>query len=211
MIKYIKMKIVKKLLKIVGVLVFLLILLLITIPILFKDQIVEKVKEIANDSVNAKVDFGDFDLSLISSFPSFTFEINDISVINKAPFEGDTLAHIGNINLELDLRSIIDGRYVVSSFNINDLTANAKILKDGKANWDIAIEDSSAVEEEVSAEEVTEEERDFITGLESFSINNVNLSYVDLESEMVALVKGFNQSGSLIMVNDSTDININTF
>ena len=128
------MKTVKKLLKIVGILVFLLILSLVTIPILFKDQIVEKVKEIANASVNAKVDFGDFDLSLIASFPSFTFEINDVSVINKAPFDGDTLAHIGNINLELDLGSVINGRYVVSSFNINDLTANAKVLKDGKAN-----------------------------------------------------------------------------
>ena len=212
MIKYIEMKIVKKLFKFVGILVFLLILSLITIPILFKDQIVEKVKEIANDSVNAKIDFGDFDLSLIASFPSFTFEINDVSVINKTPFEGDTLAHIGNINLELDLGSVIDGRYVVSSFNINDLTANAKVLKDGKANWDIAIEDSSAVQEDAEGvnEEVTEEGGDLITGLESFSINNVNLSYVDLESEMVAIVKGFNQSGSLIMVNDSTDININT-
>lgn len=205
------MKTVKKLLKIIGILVFLLILSLVTIPILFKDQIVEKVKEIANASVNAKVDFGDFDLSLIASFPSFTFEINDVSVINKAPFDGDTLAHIGNINLELDLGSVINGRYVVSSFNINDLTANAKVLKDGKANWDIAIEDSIVVEEDTEGvdEEVTEE-GDLITGLESFSINNVNLSYVDLQSEMVAIVKGFNQSGSLIMVNDSTDININS-
>ncbi len=205
------MKIVKKLLKIIGILFGVLIIALITIPILFKDQIVEKVKEIANESVNAKVDFGEFDLSLISSFPDFSFEINNISVINKASFKGDTLAHVGNINIELDLMSVIKGEYVVSSFNISDLTANAKILKDGRANWDIAIDDSIEDEVEEEIEEIeTEDAGDFITGLESFSINNVNLSYVDLESEMVAIVKGLNQSGSVIMINDSAEINVKT-
>ena len=62
---------------------------------MFKGKIVEMVKEETNAMLNAKVDFGDFDLSLIASFPSFTFEINDVSVINKAPFDGDTLVWDG--------------------------------------------------------------------------------------------------------------------
>lgn len=208
------MKIIKKLIKYVAILFGIIIIALIVIPVLFKDEIVAKVKEIANESVDATVDFGDFDLSLISSFPDFSFEINDVSVINKAPFEGDTLAHLGNLSIELDLMSVIGGEYVVSSFNLSDVTANAKILKDGSANWDIAIEDSSAVEEveEVSEEvsEEAEEAGDFITGLESFSISNVNVSFVDLQSEMVTIIKGFNQSGSVIMVNDSAQIDIKT-
>lgn len=207
------MKIVKKLLKIVSVFLLLLIAALIIIPIVFKDQIVEKVKVIANENVNANVDFGDFSLSLISSFPDFSFEISDVSVINKAPFEGDTLAYVGSIDLELDLMSVIGGEYVVSSFNIDNIVANAKIMKDGKANWDIALEDTTttAPEEEV-VEEVTEAEEGgkFLAGLESFSITNVNVSYVDLQSEMIAIIKGFNQSGSLILHGDSTDIDINT-
>ena len=209
------MKIVKNLFKYLGILLLLLLIVSIVTPMLFKDQIVSKVKEIANESVNAKVDFGDFDLSLISSFPSFSFEINDIEVINKAPFLGDTLAHIGNMNFELNLMSVIGGEYVVNSFNISDVTAKAKVLKDGTANWDIAIEDSTSTDEpeDLSEEELSqeaEEASDFITGLKSFSINNVNVSYVDIPSQMVAIVKGFNQSGSLHLVNDSTEIDINT-
>lgn len=210
------MKIIKKLFKYIAILFGIIIIALIVIPIFFKDEIVSKVKEIANESVDANVDFGDFDLSLISSFPDFSFEINDVSVINKAPFEGDTLAHVGNLSIELDLMSVIGGKYVVSSFNLSDVTANAKILKDGSANWDIALEDSSAVEEDsldVPEEDVAEEAEeagDFITGLESFSISNVNVSYVDLQSEMVTIIKGFNQSGSVIMVNDSAQIDIKT-
>lgn len=203
------MKILKKILKIVAVLFLLIIIALIAIPVVFKDDLVAKAKEIANESVNAKVDFGDFSLSLFSSFPNFSFDINDVSVINKAPFEGDTLAYIGNLNLTLDLGSVINGEYVVSEFNISDLTANAKILKDGRANWDIAIEDSSATEE-VEVEDTTASDDDLIAGLKSFSLNNVNLSYVDLESEMVAIVKNLNQSGSLQLKGDLTDINVKT-
>lgn len=208
------MKIIKKIVKYFLILFFLLITVLIAVPLIFKSQIVDQVKQISNESVNAKIDFGDFNLSLISSFPDFSFDINNVSVINIEPFDGDTLAHIGNLNFELDLMSVIGGKYIISSFNISDFTANAKVLKDGKANWDIAIDDSTVVEEEdVSDEELANEGEigsPFIAGLESFSISNVNLSYVDLESEMVGIIKGFNQSGSIHMVDDSTEIDIKT-
>tara|TARA_Y100000766_G_scaffold284662_1_gene304105 strand:+ start:2069 stop:4897 length:2829 start_codon:yes stop_codon:yes gene_type:complete len=208
------MKIFKKIVKYFLILFLLLIIVLISVPIIFKSQIVEQVKEITNESVNAKIDFGEFNLSLISSFPDFSFDINDVSIINKAPFEGDTLAHIGNMNLELDLMSVIGGEYVISSFNISDLTANAKVLKDGKANWDIAIEDTSEIEDDsTNTEELSQEPKDslpFIAGLKSFSISNVNLSYVDLQSDMVAIVKGFNQSGGIYLINDSTEIDVKT-
>ena len=208
------MKLIKKIVKYLLIFLFLFLTVLIAVPLMFKSQIVEQVKEIGNESVNAKIDFGEFDLSLISSFPDFSFDINNVSVINKEPFEGDTLAYIGNLNFELDLMSVIGGEYIISSFNISDLTLNAKVLKDGKANWDIAIEDSSTFQEDnLTVEELPEESDEtsqFIAGLKSFSISNVNLSYVDLQSEMVAIVKGFNQSGAIHMVNDSTEIDINT-
>lgn len=208
------MKIIKKIVKYLTIFFFLLVVVLIAVPLMFKSQIVEQVKEIANESVNAKIDFGEFDLSLISSFPDFSFDINNVSVINKEPFEGDTLAHIGNLNFELDLMSVIGGEYIISSFNLSDLTANAKVLKDGKANWDIAIEDSSAFQEDTlvveELPEEVEESSPFIAGLQSFSISNVNITYVDLQSEMVAVVNGFNQSGGIHMVNDSTEIDIKT-
>ena len=38
------------------------------------------VKEEANNNLNAKVDFGEFDLGLISTFPNFEFSINDVKV-----------------------------------------------------------------------------------------------------------------------------------
>lgn len=202
----------KKILKIVITIFAVLIAALLIIPVAFKGTIIEKVKTIANENVNAKVDFGDFSLSLITSFPDFSFEINDVSVVNNAPFEGDTLAYVGSISVELDLMSVIGGNYTVSDFSIDNVVANAKIMEDGLANWDIAISDTSSVnvEESTDTEAAVEEEGELLTGLQAFSITNVNVSYVDLQSDMVAIIKNFNQNGSLILNGDSTDINVKT-
>ena len=208
------MKILKKTIKYLATIIILLILALLITPILFKGQILEKVKQYANESISAKLDFGETDLSLISSFPKFKFEINDISLINRVPFEGDTLAHIGNINLDLNLWSVFDGEYVISNLNVSDLTANAKVLKDGTSNWDIALEDSISIEEEKTINEEistgSKESGKFIAGLKSFKLTNINLSYVDLESKTVAMIKGLNQSGSIHLINDSSEINLTT-
>ena len=70
---------VKKIFKILGIIFILLLAAIIVLPMVFKDDIIAKVKEEINNNVNAQVDFGDFDLSLISSFPDFTFSIEEIS------------------------------------------------------------------------------------------------------------------------------------
>src|SRR5687768_14141824 len=70
-----------RILKWTGISLLVIILLLIAAPFIFKDKIVSIVKEQANANLNAKVDFGDFDLSLITSFPDFRFKIQDLSVI----------------------------------------------------------------------------------------------------------------------------------
>jgi hypothetical protein len=62
------------------------------------------VKEEANKSLNAKVDFGDFYLTLFSSFPDFRFKIQNVSVINVEPFAGDTLVYIKHKNAILFLK-----------------------------------------------------------------------------------------------------------
>ena len=53
----------KKLLKILAALLLLALAALIVIPILFKDDIVQLVKDETNNALTAEVDFGDFELS----------------------------------------------------------------------------------------------------------------------------------------------------
>ncbi|MEE1348446.1 MAG: hypothetical protein U0K36_11305, partial [Bacteroidales bacterium] len=56
---------------VIGGLVALIILALIIIPTFFSDEVENYAKSIVNEYVkDAKVDFGDFSLSIFSSFPS---------------------------------------------------------------------------------------------------------------------------------------------
>ena len=93
----VKKSLAKRILKWSGISFLVLIIIVMITPFLFKDKLVQLVKEEANKSLNAKVDFGDFDLTLFSSFPDFRFKIQNVSVINVEPFAGDTLAYIKQV------------------------------------------------------------------------------------------------------------------
>jgi uncharacterized protein involved in outer membrane biogenesis len=122
-----------------GISFLVLIILIVAAPFLFKDKIVALVKEQANANLNAKVDFGEFDLTLISSFPDFRFKINKVSVVGVVEFKDDTLAYIDQLTTDINLKSVIAGdQYQINSIVIDKARILGKVLKDGKANWDIA-------------------------------------------------------------------------
>ncbi|MBL4652736.1 MAG: AsmA family protein, partial [Flavobacteriales bacterium] len=184
----------KKVLKIVGVVFILLIAAIVVLPIIFKDDIIQLVKDEANNNLNATIDFGDFDLSIISTFPNFMFSINDVSVVGVGEFEGVTLASIGTLQTTLDINSVIDGETIkIISFELIDVTANAIVLKDSTANWDIV--KSTGEEEEEIVEEAPTEETKFSLGLEHYAFKNINVVYDDRPGNMYAEIKNFSHEG----------------
>jgi hypothetical protein len=128
----------KKILKWTGISVLILLVLIIAAPFMFKKQIVQLVKDTVNEQLNAKVDFGEFDLTLISTFPNFSLSVNNVSVANVGEFEGDTLLSVANLTLGLDLMSVIKGaEYKINTISLDKPRIQARVLKNGKANWDI--------------------------------------------------------------------------
>lgn len=148
----------KKILIVIGIIIALLIASIILLPIIFKDKIVAKVKTEINNNVNAKADFKSFDLTLLSSFPDFTFTLNDFSIIGIKEFEGDTLTNIKQFSVTVDLMSVIKGsQLTIKAINLKQPFFNLYVLKDGKANWDIAkpSTDTTKAAESSSAFKVT--------------------------------------------------------
>jgi len=180
----------KKALKIVGVIFILLIAAIVILPIIFKDDIIQLVKDEATNNLNATVDFGDFDLSIISTFPNFMFSINDVKVVGVDQFEDVTLASIGTLQTTLDINSVIDGETIkIISFELIDVNANAIVLKDSTANWDI-VKSTTTSEEEDSTEETK-----FSLGIEHYAFKNINLIYDDEPVNMYAEIKNFSHEG----------------
>ena len=184
----------KKFLKITGGIVIFLFILILVFPVLFKGKIEKVVKEQINNSVNAKVDYQDFTLSLLKNFPNVSMGIEGLSISGKDQFKQDTLLHLGAFNTKIGLLGAISGRLDVHSVVLSNLTVNALVMPDSSANWDIAVPS-----ETTEVEGNSDESSDFEVVLESFVINNANINYTDHTMALQSAIKGFNldMSGDL--------------
>ena len=189
-----KKSFVKRLLKWTGITFFLLIILIILLPILFKDEIVQFIKEEANASLNAELDFGKVDLSLLSTFPKFSLEINDLTLTGVDEFEGVELVEIKQTNLKLNLWSVIGGdQYEISSVGLVEPKIHVLVLSDGKANYDIATSDSAGIE---SIDEEVGESAPLKLALEEYYIEKGSIVYDDQLYLMYMELDGLNHKGS---------------
>lgn len=184
-----KKSVFKRILKWTGISLLVIIVLLIAAPFIFKDKIVAIVKEQANANLNAKVDFGDFDLSLISSFPDFRFKINNVSVIGINEFSGDTLAFISKLSTDINIKSVISGdQYQINSIVIDKPRILGKVLANGKANWDIA----KASADTAAAAPADTSATKFSMKLKEFKINEAYIVYDDIQGNMYAKLENLN-------------------
>ncbi len=86
-----------------------LILAAIAIPYFFKDKIIAKVKTELNKQLTAKVDFEDVDISLFRHLPRLAVGLEDLQVIGTGEFAADTLLSVKQIDVALNLMSVIKG------------------------------------------------------------------------------------------------------
>ncbi|MDR1203350.1 MAG: AsmA family protein [Tannerellaceae bacterium] len=175
----------KKALIAVGALLVVIIGLMICIPFLFKDTIKTAVVKIVNQQVNATVDIGDFGLSLFKNFPNATLSLYDVTVAGAGDFEKDTLLQAKAANLTINLYSLFDGNYEVSSINLDRVSVSAKVIVNGQANWDIIKESASTTDE-------AENDTPFHLSLNKITVKDCNITYQDDVSKMKASLTKWN-------------------
>jgi hypothetical protein len=153
----------------------------IILPFAFKGKILQIAKEQGNNNINAIVNFSDdMGLSLIKSFPNFTLEIKDLSVVGINEFEGDTLFESKEISATLDIMSVISGDKIkIRSILLDQARINAIVLKDGKSNWDIAKASADS-----SQSQAPTSESKFNISLKKFEIRNSYIKYDDKQGNM---------------------------
>jgi uncharacterized protein involved in outer membrane biogenesis len=189
------MKILKKFLKITGITFLILLALLIALPIIFKDKIIEMAKKEINNSLNAKVDFGEIDLGIFHSFPNLTLSLNNLIVIGVDDFEKDTLVKFNNLSTELDVFSVFGDQIKIKGIELTNPDIHVKVLKGGKANWDImkASTDTTSVTDTTSSS--------FKLALNKFEIINGKIVYDDNELGVFTSFENF----SFLLKGDLTD------
>lgn len=164
-------------------------LLLLVLPYVFRGPIENKVKEIINKEVNATVSWDAFSLSLIRNFPNMGIGLDGMTIINKAPFDGDTLVNVKRFSLAVDVMSVIKGEAIeVKSILINQPYINLQVNADSIANWDI-VPESDEIEVE---EDIDEESSDFAIQLRSIRIQDGRLAYSDATMDLLTTINGLN-------------------
>ena len=175
--------------KILGIILVVLIAAIIIIPIVFEGKIIEMVKKTANNNLNARLDFEEADLSIWSSFPSAEVSLHNTSLINMAPFEGDTLFRAKQIDLKLPIGQLFKSGADISitTFTIDGANLSIKIDENGNANYDIAKESKS--------EATVADSEPIQLNLEGYTITNSQISYDDVSSTIKFFLKDFNHNG----------------
>ncbi len=131
----------KKGLIIFASILFILFLAILLVPIIFKTQIRDAVNKSISESVDAEVvwDPSDFSLSLLRNFPNATAGLSNLNIVNRAPFEGDILFAVENIEVEIDLFSLFGDEIKIKGISLARPMVYLKINENGEANYDIAV------------------------------------------------------------------------
>jgi len=182
----------KKAFKIIGFTLLTIIILLVIAPFVFESQLKDLVRKTLNENMDAQVDFEDINLSMFRNFPDATLVIEDLSIINNEPFKGDTLALSEEIILEMSVKELFKSSSEpkrVDQVKINNAYLNIKVDSLGQANYDIAIEDTTATTGDSTA-------TGFSLDLKHYEINNTRIKYVDESAKIALDVENLNHEGN---------------
>lgn len=195
----------KKILKITGITLLVLIIGLFAAPFIFKDKIKEMIAKTLNESVDAKIAFEDVDLSLLKSFPLANVTIDKLSIINKAPFEGDTLFYSGETNLKMSIKELFKG--ADETMNLESISSTNGIVniifnKDGLGNYDIALKDNKP--------EDKSESKPFSLNIQDYKVENLRFTYLDQGSDIKMVLDSINHSGTGNFAQQKLDLDTKT-
>lgn len=179
----------KKFFKITGIVLAVFMLLLLILPFAFQGKIKNIALNEANKMLTAKVYMGDLSLSFFKHFPNASVTINDFGVAGMKEFKGDTLANAKKLCVVINLKSLFSDQYVINQVELEDADVYAKVLPNGKANWDIVKPDTTK-----QTTKDTSSSSAFQLALDEFDLSRVNVVYDDQQTGMKANVDTLNLS-----------------
>ncbi len=196
-------------LKRIGLVVLILVILLLgaafAIPYLFKDELVGKVKSLANEQIqDARIDFGDVHLSLFRHFPNLSLGLENLEVEGLGAFDGVRLAAAKELDLTFDLWSVLFTQKPISlrAIHLEQPGIHIYVLQNGRANYDIAKSDTTVVADTPNEPSGN----DFNIQLEKLTVRDGQLRYDDRQGDVFAWIDGLNLQAAGAFTADQYDL-----
>lgn len=191
----------KKALKIIIISIgTVLVLLLLTVGILSwvvftPEKLTPMVRSQVAKFITCKSEIGSVELTFFSSFPEFGLKIDELKLIRPMPnAPSDTLLIADNAFATIDIQALWKNEeLIIHEFSLNDVTVNAFVGTDGKANFDIMQPDTT--EQDTSAFHNPFKN----IQLDRIGLRNGQLSYVDLSTKTYAEIHNLNAQVKLSM------------
>jgi len=182
----------KKLYQLTGIVLAVIILAVMLTPIIFKGKIIRGIKQMANESLLAKVDFKDAEVSLLSTFPQLEVKLNELTVSGINEFEGKKLISIQTLSTSVSLSSLWKGNGIqISEVVLTNPQADLLVSPAGKANWNISAPSGAKSSSEAKSQMQID--------LSKIQLRNGSLTYRDDQAQTLASFRdaNFNLSGAL--------------
>src|ERR1700744_5350832 len=196
-------KILFKTLKISGIVIGSILLLMFLLPVLFPTTITNKIKQLANQNINGKVEFSGTSLSFFKRFPELTLTLEDFSLKGSAPFQQDTLVAAKNISFALDLSSLLRTKIKISKIYLDHAFINIEVDSKGKSNYNVykaPAKNPDAKTDTASAS----------LGIDQILIEKSHLVYDDLSIPILVDARDFDYTGSGDLSKDVFDLHTHT-
>lgn len=196
-------KILFKTLKISGITVGSILLLMFILPVLFPKTITNKIKQLANQSLNGKVSFSGTSLSFFKRFPELTLTLEDFSLKGSAPFQQDTLVSAKNISFAIDLTSLLKTKIKISKIYLSEAFINIEVNKAGQSNYNVY--NSPAKNPDAKADTASAS-----LGIDQILIEKSHLVYDDASIPTLIDARDFYYKGSGDLTKDVFDLHTHT-
>jgi hypothetical protein len=189
----------KKLLKVLLVVFVLFLAVLIILPFALRGKVEGIIKDQANAHLNARLDFNSVSLGLLRSFPHLSVHVYGLNITGIDAFEGDTLTHIEDLGVKINLMKILFGNKVeIKSIALDRPYVHVKVLADGRANYDIAKEsDTPDAPQEDSGDGAPLQ-----LDIKEYTIHGGRIVYDDATLPMRLALMGLEHTGSGNLADD---------
>ncbi|APG64734.1 hypothetical protein LPB136_04880 [Tenacibaculum todarodis] len=175
---------------------------LVAIPYVFKDKIVQMVTNTINNNINATVTFNEADLSFLKSFPLASLTVNNVSVVNKEPFVGDTLFVAKTLSLDMKITELF--KNADETIDLKSIaTANGKVNiilnKEGLGNYYIALKNETQ-------ESTAENNSSFSFNIQDYKVDNLQFNYLDRSTNTQLQLDSIYHTGKGNFADDILDL-----
>lgn len=187
-----------KVLKYVGITLVSLLAFMFIAPYVFADKINAEIKKIANEKLNAKLDYSESTISFFNHFPSLTVSLGQFKLNGSAPYENEKLITANEIAFGINVSSLIFGKSInIDKIFLSNADINVKVNKEGFANYNVYKADTTQADKQSG---------DSSLKLEKIEIKNSKIVYDDLSTKLHFDIFGFDYLGKGDLSKDVFDL-----